>query len=199
MPVKWLPVVKTKSSLLFQWLVFEGHRKKYYQSSLNLHFGLQNQKIISDEISIDLNEFIQLESILTAKIKSNRNYFDIFIMSCYKQANILLKNSEEIRENKNLEQLNKFELLLVYIKYQATVLSLMPFLNTILVIDVILKKELKSVLDKDMKIINTKEQDLLLSKLIIPKKKVFLSKKQKQFLKLRLSFKKIKKLISIKI
>ena len=64
MDVLWQPVVKTKASLLFQWYVFEGHKKPYYIHSLDLLFGLNNQKIVSDEISIDVNEFIQLEKLL---------------------------------------------------------------------------------------------------------------------------------------
>ncbi len=171
--IKWFPIVKTKASLLFQWLVFEGHKKQYYQSSLNLDFGLKNQKIISDEISIDLNEFIQLETLLTTKIKQNSNYLKDFIKLCYLNANNLIKTSEEIKINKDIFNLSNDLLQSLYRNYQNSVLNFMPFLNTILVIDGILKKELVQYLESDLKIVGKKEQDLLLSKLIVPKKKSF--------------------------
>ncbi len=173
MQIKWLPVVKTRASLLFQWFVFEGHKEKYYLRSLGLSFGLKHQKIVNNEISIDFNEFAQLENILTSRIRKDKNYLEKFISACNKYSSKLIKISEDIKGDNDLMSVDNKKLLEIYRSYQDAVLALMPFLNTILVIDEILKKELVKYLETDLKIKDKNEQELLLSKLIIPMKKSY--------------------------
>jgi len=184
MDIKWQPIVKTRASLLFQWYVFVGHRKKYYKNSLGIDFGLRNQKIVADEISIDLNEFIQLEKLLTSKIQENKHFIKNFITSCYEFSARLLDTFLKIKVYDGFGNLNSKELLNFYLEYEKSVLGLMPFLNTILVIDGILKKEIIKNLEKDLHIKDKQEQDLLISKLIIPKKKSFFVEETEEILKI---------------
>lgn len=186
MNIKWQNVVKAKASLLFQWYVFEGHRKKYYKNSLNLNFGLRNQKIVSDEISIDLNEFIQLEFLLTSKYKEDPGFLQSLIDSCYRFSTRLLDVSSRLKEQKNFRNLEGRQLLDLYLEYEKSVLALMPFLNTILAIDEILKKEIVKRLGESLRVNDKQEQDLLISKLIIPKKKSFFVEETAEILKIAL-------------
>ena len=151
MDIKWQPVVKAKASLLLQWYVFEGHRKKYYKNSLNLDFGLRNQKIVSDEISIDLSEFIRLEILLTTNYQENEKFLLQFINSCYNFSAQLLDISSKIKEQKDFHNLSNQQLLSLYLEYEKAVLNLMPFLNTILVVDRILKKEVIKRLEEKLR------------------------------------------------
>jgi len=184
MSIKWQAVVKTKASLLFQWYVFEGHREKYYKNSLKLGFGLENQKIVDNEISIDLNEFIHLEILLKGKINKEKYYLESFIKSCYQYSKKLLNTSTEIKKLTNLSDFTNQEILDLYLKYQKSVLDFMPFLNTILVIDSILKKEITKKLETRLNITNKQEQDLLISKLVIPIKKSFFVQENETLIKI---------------
>ena len=98
MAIKWQCVlVKTKASVLFQWYVFKGHQQSFFRRSLGLNFGLKNQKIVDGEISIDLNEFNNLEKLLHEKIKKERDFLSEYIADCYKYANLLLKTSHQLK------------------------------------------------------------------------------------------------------
>jgi len=72
----------------------------------------------------------------------------------------------------------------LYLKYQKSVLDFMPFLNTILVIDSILKKEITKKLETRLNITNKQEQDLLISKLVIPIKKSFFVQENETLIKI---------------
>src|SRR3989344_3089441 len=160
---RWQPVVKTKASVLFQWFVFEGHRQPYFNKSIGLDFGLRNQKIVADEVSIDLNEFSILEKLLEARVKADPQFIDKFINRCYQYSNQLLNTSKEVRGNTLSADL--------FLRYQNSVLHLMPFLNTILVMDTILKKFITSLFSSELGITKPSNQDELLTKLLIPQKK----------------------------
>ena len=174
MEVKWQPVIKTKASVLFQWFVFEGHRQKYYRKSLGLNFGLNNQKIVDDEVFIDVNEFVKLEKVLIQAIQNDKKFLKTFIDKCYKNADKLLDTAKNVDQETNLIK--------TYKKYEMAVLGLMPFLNTILVIDGILKKEIKGVLPKENFINN----------LLIPKKKNFFVRETEAILEMAKKYKEVK-------
>jgi len=183
MKPNWQPVFKTKASVLFQWYVFEGHKEKYYISSLNLDFGMKNQRIISGEIFIDQNEFDELEIVLSEKIENDYNYLNNFIKLCYQYGDDLVETS---RSFTNLENLSNEELLENYLKYQESVLKMMPLLNTVLVIDKVVKNTISSLLVNKLGIKIEKEQELLLSRLIIPQKENFYVKETKSLLNMAL-------------
>jgi len=191
--IRWQPIVKIKTALLFQWYIFEGNKEKYFKSSLNLDFGLTNEKIISDEIFIDLNEWAKLEELLTSKAKMQREFLKKFTNLCYRHSDDLIKTAKQINRVKNWQRVKNNQLLSLYRKYQNSVLSLIPFLDTILVLDNVLKKEITNLLESKLSIKDKKEQDLLLSKLIIPKKKSFFIKEQEALLKIALKLQKDRK------
>ena len=183
MKIKWQPIVKAKSSILFQWYVFEGHKGKWFQSSINLKIGLTNGKIVSDEIFIDLNEWAKLEEFLASKVKADKNFLKNFIGLCLQRSDELIKTSKRVRQVEDWQKVDSDRLLSLYRKYQNSVLNLMPFLNAILVLDGILKKEIVISLETDLGIKDKNEQDLLLSKLVIPKKKSYFVKENERILK----------------
>lgn len=189
MGIKWLSVVKTEASVLFQWYVFEGHKQKYFKSSLNLDFGLRNQKIVSGEISVDSDEFNVLQRLLNVKIEHDKSFLSSFIKKCYFHANSLLKVSQRIGVLDDLSVLENREILKLLLRYQDSVLSLMPFLNTILVVDRILRKEFVAKLET-IGIKEKNEQDLLLSKLIIPDRKSFFIQETETLYKIALKLQK---------
>lgn len=172
--------------MLFQWYVFEGHKEKYFRSALNIKASLANQKIVSDEIFSDQNEWVRLEKILNSKIRSDSSFFKKFLQHCYQYSEKLINTSREIGQTKYLKQLRNTELLSLYRKYQDSVLDTMPFLNGTLVMDIVLKKRIVEVLEGDLGIKNKKGQNLLLSKLVIPKKKSFFVLETEDLLKMAL-------------
>ena len=191
--IKWQLIVKARTALLFEWYVFEGNKAKIFKSSLGIRFGQVNEKIVSDEISIDLNEWIKLEKILTSKVKKEPRFLKHFIALCYRYSGRLIKTAKQVGKTKKLERVENQKLLYLYKKYQDSVLSLIPFLNSTLVLDNVLKKNIVNLLKNKLKIKRTKEQDLLLSRLVIPKKKSFFIKEGDALLKMALKLQKNKK------
>ncbi|HUW21332.1 MAG TPA: PEP-utilizing enzyme [Candidatus Bathyarchaeia archaeon] len=148
--IKWQPIVKAKTSILFQWYVFEGHKEKYFKNSLEIKASLLNGKIVSDEIFIDLNEWTKLEKKLSLKIKSDKNFLRRFVNLCYQYSGRMAKTSKEVASVKDLPELNNFQLLSLYQKYQNSVLGLMPFMNGTLVLDNVIKKEIINAFNADL-------------------------------------------------
>lgn len=62
----------------------------------------------------------------------------------------------------------------------------MPFLNTILVLDGVLKNEITKLFDDELEIKEKDKQDILLSKLVIPKKKSFFVEETESLLNMAL-------------
>lgn len=170
----------------FQWYWMEGGKKEFCQPALDLDFEYKNNKIVGGEISIDLNEAIKLEKLLTSRIESESNYLQYFVDNCYRLSSQLLKTSRIFSKVKNLNKLSNRDLSSFYLEYQNSVLSLIPFLNVILVVDNILKKLIEEHLKTDLKIRGKKEQDLIISQLVIPKKKSFFVKETETLLKIAL-------------
>ena len=191
--IKWQAIVKAKSSIFFQWCVFEGHKEKWFQKSLNLRTGLTNGKIVSDEIFIDLNEWIKLEGLLTSEVKKDENFLKNFIDLCYRYSNRLIEASKQIGQTEGWHELENNQLLFLYEKYQDSVLRLMPFLNAILVLDNVLKKEILNLFESELGVKDEKEQNLLISKLVIPQKKSFFVQETEVLLKIALKLQKNKK------
>jgi len=188
--IKWQPIVKATSSLLFQWYVFEGHKTKYFRKSLNFKVGLSNEKQISGEIFIDLNEWAKLEKVLTKQVKDNPKYFERFINLCYKNSAKLIKVSKYIGRKRDWRKYENREVLMLYKQYQNCILKLMPFLNATLVLDKVLQREVLNALELELGLKKRREQDLLLSKLIIPKKKSFFVQETEALLKIALKLQK---------
>lgn len=193
MKINWQPIVKARSSLLFQWYVSEGHKEEYFRSSLGLKVGLTNHKIVSDEIFADQNEWMKLGKVLTSKVKSEPDFFERFIQLCRQYSDKLIRTSKQVGQTKNWQELENVELLSLYKKYQEAALNLVPFLNGTLVIDNVLKKEIVNHLESDLGIKDKTERDLLLSKLVIPKKKSFFVQETEDLLKIALKVQKNKK------
>lgn len=190
--IKWQPIVKAKTSVLFQWYIFEGHKEKYFDSSLGVKAGLLNGKIVSDEIFIDLNEWTYLEKRLASEVEANKGFLKKFINLCYQYSDELIKASKEIASVSDLQNLNNSQLLSLYRKYQDFVLRLMPFMNGTLVLDSVLRKQIILAFESELGISDNKEQDLLMSKLIIPKKKSFFVEETENLLKVALKLQKEK-------
>lgn len=189
----WQPIVKARSSVLFQWYVFEGHKERYFRSSLGLNAGFTNHKIVSDEIFADQNEWAKLEKTLTTKVESDPDFFERFIRLCYQHSDELIGTSKQLGQIKNWEKLKNNELLSLYKKYQNSILNLMPFLNGTLVMDTVLKKEITNTLETDLGIIDENKQELLLSKLVVPGKKSYFVQETEDLLKMALKVQKNKK------
>jgi len=182
MEINWVPIVKSKASVLFQWFVFEGHKKKYFKNSLNIETSLENGKIVSDEIFIDTIEWEKFEKDLRSIVAENEIFLEDFILKCYKKSKNLLKTSKELskHELKNNNPLKSYK------KYQNSVFELVPFMNATLAIDNILKEKIIRKLEKVHNISDQKEQEVLLSKLIVPKKKSFFVRENENLIKLAL-------------
>ncbi len=174
MKIKWQTILhKTRASLLFQWYVFVGHSKKYFQESLDINIGQENQKIVFGDISIDIDEWMKLEKVFSHRIANDRSYLKKYIELCYKYSNELITVSKKINKVSESKKFDNKKLLYFYTQYQAAVIQLAPFLNSVLILDGILRKEISKLLLNDLKIIKDEKQNVLLSELIIPKKKSF--------------------------
>lgn len=191
--IKWQPIVKAKTSVLFQWYVFEGHREKYFKDSLGIKACLLNSKHVSDVIFIDLNEWAKLEKKLDSEVKSNKNFLRKFVSLCYQHSDNLVEISKKVGSVRSLRKLKIRQLLSLYEDYQSSVLALMPFMNGTLVMDNVLKKKIISAFEADLGIRDKNEQDLLLSKLIIPKKKSYFVQETEDLLKIALKLKRDEK------
>lgn len=184
MSINWQPIVKSKASVLFQWLVFKGHQKKYFQNSLEIEAHLDYGKIVSDEIFINLNEWTQFEKVFSQEIKKSKKFYKKFVKNCYRYGENLLQVSKKLGRTKSPQP--KQHLKQLYLEYQKAVLDLIPFMNAVLAMDNILNKQIRKNLTTELKIANKKEQDLLLSKLIIPKKKSYFVQENEAILKMAL-------------
>lgn len=188
--VNWQPIVKTHGSLLFQWYAFEGDKAEYCGRSLGLPTGMPNERIISGEISVDVDAWAKIESTLSKAVKNNPQFFEKFIDLCYQYSQKLIATSEETGQRKELDAKENRDLLSLYKTYQEAVLNLIPFLNATLALDGVLREEMISLLDNKLGIKHKKEADLLLSKLIVPKKKSFFVKEQESLLNIALKLQK---------
>jgi len=192
MKPKWQPIVKINGSLLFNWYWMEGGMK-FSSSSLGIDFNYKHNKIVVGEISIDLNEAVEVEKKLTEKLRKEANYLQKYIDRCYQYSNKLISLSKRLGKTPNLQRLSESKLLALYKNYQEAVLRLMPFLNTILVVDEILKKEITQLLEAELGIKNKSKQEVVISKLIIPKKKSFFVEEIESLLKIVLKLQKNKR------
>lgn len=190
--IKWQPIVKAKTSVLFQWYVFEGHKERYLKNSLGIKASLLNGKIVSDEIFIDLNEWAKFEKDLASEVESNKDFLRKFVSLCYQYSDELIQTSKRVGLVEGPRELKTRELLSLYEGYQDSVLALMPFMNGTLALDNILKKKIISAFEIDLGIRDQKEQDLLLSKLIIPKEKSYFVQETEALLGIALKLKKDK-------
>lgn len=168
-------------------------KKSGFKHLLNCKIGLTNGKIVSDEIFIDLNEWIKLEGFLSSKVQTDKNFLKNFVSLCYQHSNNLIKISSQMGQKKNWQKLENNQFLSLYKKYQNSVLKLMPFLNAILVLDNVLNKKILNLFVKEIGIKNKKEQNLLISKLVIPKKKSFFVQETESLLKMASKLQKDKK------
>ncbi len=184
MKIRWQPIVKIKASLLFQWYVFEGSKKKYVKPSLGIDFGFSNQKIVSSGIYIDPNEYTDLEKIFLSKLDKENDFFQKFIGLCYKHASRLLETSQRINKLKSYKSSNNKRLLKIYRDYQNLVLLSVPFLDSTLILNKILNKKIVKLFETNLRIKTPQKQDLLLSKLIIPKKKSYFIQETEIILKM---------------
>ena len=176
--------------MLFQWYVFEGGKKPYVKSSLGIDFGFLNQKIVTDGIFIDVNEWAKLEKVLSSRIEKDPDYYQKFINLCYKCADRLIGESEKIGRMQGLQNISDQELLKLYKDYQISVLKSIPFLDTTLVLNNILTKSLTGLLESELGIKDKNEQDLLLSNLVIPIKKSFFVEETEAILRIALKMQK---------
>lgn len=192
MEIKWQPIFTAKTPTLFQWYIFEGEKEKYFKDVLNLDTAYTNGKNVLDEIFYDLNEMIGMEVRLSSEIKSDHNFIEKYIRVCYQKCDFLIKISKKLGKIKNLDKLGTRNLLSLYKQYQKAVFEIMPFMTTPMIIDRILKKKIVGLLESDLNIKNKIEQDLLLSKLIIPIKKNYFVKEQDNLLRMAIKLQKNK-------
>lgn len=191
--IKWQPIVKIKTSVLFEWYIMEGNKKKNFNKSLGIKTSLLNNKIVSDEIFIDLNEWERFESFLASQVESNKNFLNKVAENCYRCSQKLLATSHQLGSKKDWFNLTSRQLLSLYKKYQESVLAIAPFMHSILALDDILQKEIVKTIEGKLGVKNKSEQDLLLSKLIIPKKKSFFVQETEGLLKMALKLQKNKR------
>ena len=192
MNIKWQPIFTAKTPTLFQWYIFEGEREKYFKDILNLDVSYTSGKNVLDEISYDLNELILMEKHFSSEIESNPIFISNYIRTCYKKCNRLLNISRRLGKMKNLKHIKTITLSPLYQKYQKSVFEIMPFMTTPMIIDKILKKKLVKLLEDKLGITDKAEQDVFLSKLIIPKKKNYFIKEQDNLLRIALKIQKNK-------
>jgi len=192
MNIKWQPIFTAKTPTLFQWYIFEGEREKYFKDVLNLDVSYTSGKNVLDEISYDLNELILMEKRFSSEIESNPIFISNYIRTCYKKCNRLLNISRRLGKMKNLKHIKTITLSPLYQKYQKSVFEIMPFMTTPMIIDKILKKKLVKLLEDKLGITDKAEQDVFLSKLIIPKKKNYFIKEQDNLLRIALKIQKNK-------
>lgn len=183
MEIKWQPIVKTKASLLFQWYVFEGHKHEHFRSALGINTGLLNQKIVLDEIFIDLNEWAVFENYFVGVIKTKGGFSRKFVRLCYKYITQLLKVSQEVGRSKDAVDN-------LYSKYQQAVLNLMPFMNGILALGDVLNKKINEDLENILGIKDKNQRDILLSALVVPKKKSYFVQETESILNIAMKAKK---------
>ncbi len=193
MKIKWQPIFTAKTPTLFQWYIFEGEKEKYFKEVLDLDVAYTSWKNVSDEIFYDLNELIGMEKRFALEIQSNPNFIKNYVKICYQKSDDLIKISKRLGKAKKLNELKAKDLLLQYKKYQKAVCEMMPFMSTPMVIDNILRKKILVLFESELGIKDKIEQDLLLSKLIIPKKKNFFVKEQDNLLKMAHKLQKNKK------
>lgn len=192
MDIKWQPIFTAKTPTLFQWYIFEGEREKHFKDVLNLDVSYTSGKNVLDEISYDLNELILMEKRFSSEIESNPIFISNYIRTCYQKCNRLLSISKRLGKIKNLKYVKTIALSPLYQKYQKSVFEIMPFMTTPMIVDKILKKKLVILLEDKLAITDKAEQDVFLSKLIIPKKKNYFIKEQDNLLRIALKIQKNK-------
>lgn len=192
MSIKWQPIFTAKTPTLFQWYIFEGEKEEIFKEVLNLDVAYTNGKNVADEIFYDLNELIGMEKRLSSEIRSDPDFIKNYVKICYQKCNDLIKISKKLGKTQDLNKLKAKDLSLLYKEYQKAVFEIMPFMTTPMVIDNILRKNILSLFESESGIKDKIEQDLLLSKLIIPKKKNFFVKEQDNLLKMALKLQKNK-------
>lgn len=186
MRIKWQPIFTAKTPTLFQWYIFEGEKEEYFKEVLDLDVAYTSGKNVSDEIFYDLNELIGMEKRFSLEIQSDPNFIKKYVRICYQKSDDLIKISKKLGKTKGLNKLKVKGLLLLYKKYQKAVFEMVPFMTTPMVIDNILRKNILNFFESKLGIKDKIEQDLLLSKLIIPKKKNFFVKEQDNLLRMAL-------------
>ncbi len=193
MKIKWQPIFTAKTPTLFQWYIFEGEKKEYFKKVLNLDAAYTSGKNVADEIFYDLNELMGMEKRFSSEIESDPNFIKKYVKICYQKSDDLIKISKRLGKTKNLNKLKVKGLSLLYKKYQGAIFEMMPFMSTPMVIDNILRKKILVSFESKFRVKNKNEQDLLLSKLVIPKKKNFFVKEQDNLLRMALKLQKNKK------
>lgn len=192
MTIKWQPFFKAKTPILFQWYIFEGEKEKYFNQTLKLKASFTNGRNLADEISYDLNELTNMEETLASKVKPGQKFLRKYLKLCYQYSDRLIKTSKNINKVKEFRKLDGRKLLALYEKYQKSVLMIMPFMTTPMVIDNLLKKKIFKLLGKEAGLKDRKEKEILLSKLIVPKKKSFFVQETESLLNMALKLQKNK-------
>lgn len=193
MKIKWQPIFIAKTPTLFQWYIFEGEKEEYFKEVLDLDVAYTSGKNVSDEIFYDLNELIGMEKRFSSEIQSDPNFIKKYVEICYQKSDDLLRISKRLGKTKDLNKRKDKDLLFLYKKYQKAVFEMMPFMSTPMVVDNILRKKILVSFESELGIKNKIKQDLLLSKLIIPKKKNFFVNEQDNLLRMALKLQNNKK------
>jgi phosphohistidine swiveling domain-containing protein len=193
MRIKWQPIFTAKTPTLFQWYIFEGEKKEFFKEALDLNVAYTSGKNVSDEIFYDLNELIGMEKRFSSEIESDPSFINKYIKICYRKSDDLISISRGLGKTKDLNKLKAKGLLPLYKRYQKAVFEMMPFMTTPMVIDNILRKKILDIFESKSGIKNKINQDLLLSKLIIPKKKNYFVKEEDNLLRMALKLQKNKK------
>jgi hypothetical protein len=112
------------------------------KKELGIDFVIPNSKEIDTRIIIDVKSTEKLYSLISKRVKEDDKYFDEYAKGCLARCRKLLDLSTKISK-KNVNVLKDNEIKLLYEDYTNSILELIPFLNSFVLLTDILAKLIK--------------------------------------------------------
>lgn len=140
--IAWIPILRRPGApVLFNSYIAVGQTAKYFGKALGMDFEFRNYGYIDGDILFTGPELGAIRGIVAANVPQP-DYLNEKAKRCYEESEKLLEISSQIAELKDLGSLSNKELKDWFDKYSEQVLKTIPFLNYIVVVEMVLQEEL---------------------------------------------------------
>lgn len=164
---QWLPILLRKGCpVLFYSYIIHGYKDEYHQEILGIPKGINYHQYVDGWVVIDLTESAEFNQIFSRRIAED-GYLEYFLARCHDASDELFRHGERLRD----ADFNNFptgDLLLEFMTFSSLSIHSMPFLTTIVLLQDVVEKRLRSILadswqlDPDSEELSVKLQELML-------------------------------------
>jgi phosphoenolpyruvate synthase/pyruvate phosphate dikinase len=167
----WISVIRRRGEpVLMNSHLLTAYQDQYHQEILLLPRGVHDAKYIDGLVIFETNDIGELQKCFAERITPE--YFSYFISKCRDETSRLLRTAREIWDEAPYGQMINNELLVRFMRYSSDVISVMPYLAGIVILEGVLQKHIEDKLrdhcQKNNIEVNTK---VYLNSLIFPQEK----------------------------